>query len=60
MSFSGLDAVNRPYDGLPVADSILTSQSHGSDGARAHEGGQAGKKGLSVVICIKVTALLWT
>lgn len=60
MSFSGLDAVDRPYDGLPVGDSIIAGQSHGNDGARAHEGRQAGKEDLSILVCVEVTALLWT
>lgn len=60
MSFPGLDAVDRPYDGLPVGNSIVAGQSHGNGGAGAHEGSQAGKEELSILVCVEVTALLWT
>lgn len=57
MSFSGLGAVDGPYDGLPVGDGVVASQSHGDDGARAHEGCQAGKEGHSIQVCVEVAAL---
>lgn len=60
MSLSGLDAVDGSYDGLPVGDSVVSSQSRGNDGTRAHEGSQAGEEELSILICVEVTALLWT
>lgn len=60
MSFSGLDAVDRPNNGLPVGNSIVAGKSHGNDGSRTHEGSQAWKEELSVLVCIEVTALLWT
>ena len=60
MSLSGLDAVDGPYEGLPVADGVVAGQSDGDDGARTHEGGQAGKKELSILVCVEVTALLRT
>ncbi len=60
MSFSGLDAIDRPYDGLPMGDGVVTGQSQGNDGAGAHEGSQAGKEELSILVCVEVTALLWT
>lgn len=60
VSFSCLDAVDRPDDRLPVVNSIVTGKSHNNDGAGAHEGSQAGKEELSILVCIEVTALLWT
>lgn len=60
MSFSGLDAVDRSYDRLPVGYRVVTGQSEGNDGAWAHEGSQAGKEELSILVCVEVTALLWT
>lgn len=60
MSFSGLGAVGRPYDGLPVGDSVVACQHQDNDWARAHEGRQAGKEILSILVCVEVTALLWT
>lgn len=60
MSFSSLGAVDRAYEGLPVGNSIFTGQSQGNNRARAHEGRQAGKEELSILVCIEVTALLWT
>lgn len=50
MSLSGLDAVDGPYEGLPVADGVVTGQSDGNDGARTHEGSQAGKEELSILV----------
>lgn len=60
MSFSGLGAVGRPHEGLPVGDGVVASQSHSDDRARAHEGSQAGEEELSILVCVEVTALLWT
>lgn len=60
MSFPGLDAVDRPNDGLPVGYGILTGKSHGNDWTRAHEGSQAREVEFSILVCIKITALLWT
>lgn len=60
MSLSGLDAVDGPYEGLPVADGVVTGQSDGNDGARTHEGSQAGKEELSILVWVEVTALLRT
>ena len=60
MSLSRPDAVYRPDDELPVGDGVTAGQSHGNDGARAHEGSQTGEEVLSILVCIEVTALLWT
>lgn len=60
MSFSSLGAVDRSYDGLPVSNCIVSGESEGNDGARAHEGSQAGKEELSILVCVEITALLWT
>ena len=60
VSVPGLNAVDRTYDGFPVGDGIFPSQIQCNDRTRAHEGSQAREEVLSVVVCIEVTALLWT
>lgn len=60
MRFFGYGEVVRAHHGFPVSDGVLTSQRHDNNGAGAHEGRQAGKEELSVLVCVKLTALLRT
>lgn len=56
MGFFSLGTVDRPYDGLPVGNGVAAGQSQGNDGSRAHEGSQAGKEELSILVCVEVAA----
>ena len=60
MSFPCHEAVDWPYDGLPVGNSIFAGQTQGNDGARAHEISQTGTEELSILVCVEVVALLQT
>lgn len=60
MRLFGYNTVGWSYEVIPVRYSIISGQNHGNNWTRAHEGSQTGKVGCSILVCIKITAMLWT